>query len=292
MTDKTQDAPQRSPEWFAARKGRLTASMAGAALGLAPYQSQDDCLRALVRSMHDMPSEFEGNIATDYGNSMEQTARIAFEMETGLTVTDAGFVPFEEWSGASPDGYIGHESLLEIKCPFGLRKDENPSFKRIEDQPHYYAQIQLQLFITGRSDCFFWQWSPHGHRLDVVSYDGGWINENLPKLAAFWMRAHFADPADFEGPKRKIVDTPEAVKLVAEYDELSEAIENATARKKDILERLVDMSGGKDALVSGRNLTLVKRKGSVSYAKALAEYAPDADLEPFRGKPSEGWVLK
>lgn len=292
MTNEKQPAAQRSPEWFAARKGRLTASMAGAALGLAPYQSEDDCMRALVRSMHGMSSEFEGNIATEYGTNMESHALVAFEMETGLTTWGAGFVPYAEWSGASPDRYIGNESLLEIKCPFGLRNETSPQFKTLEDQPHYYAQIQLQLFITGRSDCYFWQWSQHGHKLEHVTYDGGWINENLPKLKDFWDRAKAADPADFEGPKRKVIDTPEAVKLVAEYDELSEAIENAAARKKDILERLVDLSGQKNAVVSGRNLTLVQRKGSVSYAKALAKYAPDADLEPFRGKPSEGWQLK
>lgn len=283
---------QRTEQWLAARKGRLTGSMAGAALGLAPYQSKDDCLRALVRDMHGMPSEFEGNIATEYGNNNEAQAKSAYEIETGNTVKDAGFVPFEDWSGASPDGYIGEAGLLEIKCPFGLRKDLTPKFKSIEDQPHYYAQIQLQLFFTGRGWCDFWQWSPYGSSLERVTYDGGWINENLPKLKAFWWKAREADPADFEGPKRKLIDTPEAERLIAEYDELRDAIDNANERKKDIIARMVEMSGGKDAIVAGRNLTLVKRKGSVAYAKALAEYAPDADLEPFRGKDSESWQVK
>lgn len=283
---------QRTDEWYAARKGRLTGSMAGAALGLAPYQTEDDCLRALVRDMHGMPSEFEGNIATEYGTNMEPQARSAYELMTGNTVRDAGFVPLEDWSGASPDGYVGENGLVEIKCPFGLRKDTNPDFKSIEDQPHYYAKIQLQMFVTGRSWCDFYQWSPNGQMLEVVKYDGGWLNQNLPKLKAFWWKAKEADPADFEGPKRKVIDTPEAERLIAEYDELQEAIERANDRKKDIIARMVEMSGGKNAVVAGRNLTLVKRKGSVAYAKALAKYAPDADLEPFRGKDSESWQVK
>lgn len=283
---------QRSPEWFAARKGRLTGSMVGAALGLAPYQSEDDCFRALVRSMHGMPDEFEGNIATEYGNNNEDNARRAYEMETGNTVEPAPFVSHAEWFGASPDGFIGDDGLLEIKCPFGKRKDEKPVFDSLEDQPHYYAQVQVQLFVTGRDWCDFFQWAANGYALERVKYDAAWLNENLPKLRAFWDRASKADPKDYEGPKRKVIDTPDAHKLVTEYDELSEAIENASRRKKDILDQLVQMAGEKDAVVDGRNLTLVKRKGSVSYAKALAKYAPDADLEPFRGKPSESWQLR
>ena len=283
---------QQSPEWFAQRKGRLTGSMAGAALGLAPYMSKDDALRALVRSMHDMPTEFEGNVATEWGNANEALARAAYEMETGNTVQDAPFVPFEDWSGASPDGFVEHDGLVEIKCPFGIRKDAAPVFKSIEDQPHYQAQIQVQLHFTGREWCHFWQWTPNGTKLETVNYSPEWIAENLPRLKAFWWKAREADPADFEGPKRVVIDTPEASRLMTEYDELSEAIDNATAKKKEIIERMVQLSNGKNALVAGRNLTLVKRAGSISYANAIKELLPNANLEKWRGKASESWQVK
>jgi len=286
------DPKQRTPEWFESRKGRLTASMAGAAIGLAPYQSKDDALRALVRSMNGMESEFKGNIATEWGNNNEAMALTAYEIETGNKVEPAGFVQFEDWTGVSPDGYIADDGLIEIKCPFGIRKDFEPKFKPLDEQPHYYAQIQVQLFVTGREWCDFWQWTPHGSKLETVKYDGAWINENLPRLKAFWWKARKSDPADFEGPARKVIDTPEAEKLIAEYDELSEAIDNASARKKDIVARLVDMAGGKDAKVAGRNLTLVKRKGAVSYGKVVKDLLPDVDLEKYRGKDSESWQVK
>lgn len=283
---------QRTPEWFAARKGRLTGSMVGAALGLAPYMSQEDCLRALVRDMHDMPSEFDGNIATDYGTANEDLARSAYELETGNTVVEAGFVPFEDWSGVSPDGYVGDQGLIEIKCPFGKRKDEAPEFKSIDEQPHYYAQMQWQMFVTDRKWCDFWQWSAHGHKLERVELDQDWINDNLQKMKGFWWKAKDQDPKDFEGPKRVVIDTPEAVRLVVEYDELKDAIDNAEKRKKDIIERLSHLAKGKNADVAGRSLTLVKRKGSISYAKAISELLPDADLEKWRGKDSESWQLR
>lgn len=283
---------QRSSEWFSARKGRVTGSIVGGLLGLAPYMSKEDAFRALVRSVHGLPDEFKGNIATDYGQNNEDGARVEYELETGNTVSPASFVPFDTWLGASPDGYIDDDGLIEIKCPFGLRKDTRPKFKSIDDQAHYYAQIQIQLYVTHRQWCDFYQWAPGGTKLERVWRDYDWLSENLPVLRGMYDDAVKADADDYDGEKRVVVDTPEAVRLVNEYDELSEAIENATARKKELLAEMVRIGSEKNAIIAGRNLTLVKRSGSVSYAKALAFYAPDADLERFRGKPSEGWVLK
>ena len=283
---------QRTPEWHQARAGRITASIVGGLLDCAPYMSRDDAFRVLVRSLHGFPSEFAKNVAVDWAKGNEDLARQAYEIETGNDVKPLGFAPYSEWAGASPDGLIGDDGLLEIKCPFGIRKDNPPVFKTLADQPHYYGQVQFQMFCTGRNWCDFWQWTPHGSKLETVKYDGDWISENIPKLQSIWWRAKDAVPADYEGPKRKVIDTPESERLINEFDELSEAIENAADRKKDIIARLVEMSGGNDASVSGRNLTLVKRKGSVSYAKALKAIAPDADLEPYRGKASESWQVK
>lgn len=282
---------QQSPEWFKARTGRITASLVGALLDCAPYMSKDSAFRSLVRSMHDMPNEFEGNIATEYGNANEALARSAYEMQTGNTVEAVGFVPFAEWAGASPDGLLAGDGLLEIKCPFGKRKDNPPEFASIEDQPHYYAQVQFQIFCTMREWCDFWQWSPHGHKLERVMRDTQWQQENIPALLNMWHDAKAADPADYSGPLRQIIDTPEAARLIAEYDELRDAIDNAKERQADIFARFEEMSGGANADIAGRKFTLVKRAGSVSYAKAIADLLPDADLEPYRGKPSQSWKL-
>jgi putative phage-type endonuclease len=283
---------QRTPEWFAARAGRVTASNAGALLGLSPHTSEADGFRRLVRSLHGFDSEFVGNVATEYGTFHEDGALAEYKMETGNDVTHLAFATHSDWLGASPDGLIGEYGMFEIKCPFGQRKTDPPAFKSINEQPHYFAQMQIQMFCMGRMWCHFFQWSPHGTKLEKVEYDNEWIEDHLGKLYEIWGNAKAADPADFVGPKRQEYDTPEAAKLVAEYDELRDAIDNANDRKKDIIARMVEMSGKRDAVIGGRNLTLVKRKGSVAYAKALAKIAPDADLEPYRGDPSEGWQLK
>ena len=288
MTDI--DTPQQqTPD--KARQGRVTGSIVGALLDCAPYMSKDAAFRTVVRSMHNMPSEFMGNIATEWGNANEALALAAYEMETGNDVVEAGFVPFDNWLGDKPTGYVDGDGLVMVRCPFGIRKSMSPVFKSLDVHPQYYAQIQIQLFCTDRDWCDFWQWTPHGRSIERVKYNPEWIAENIPALLAMWQDANNADPKDYEGPVRPVFDTPETGRLVTEWDELSDAIDNATDRKKDIIERLSIITSGKDGLVSGRKFTLVERVGSVSYAQAVKKLLPNADLEPYRGNASESWKL-
>jgi putative phage-type endonuclease len=288
-------APQLSPEWFAARKNRITGSMVGAILGLSPHMSRDDAMRVMVRAAHDAPSEFTGNVATEWGNAMEAMAIQAYEMESCQDTAVVGFVPYEDWLGASPDRLVADKGLLEVKCPYGLRKDEAPAFKKLEDQPHYYAQIQIELLCTGREWCHFWQWTPQDGKLEMALPDPDWLNVNLPVLRQFY--AEFLHERDNNAEAhleaaRRIIDTPEALKMVAEWDELTEQAERVAERRKDLLDAIVSMADGKNALFAGRKLTLTKKQGAVSYASIVKEKLPDLPLGPWRGKDSESWGLR
>ena len=287
---------QRSEAWFDARKGRVTGSAAGAILGVDPNRTRDDVLRDMVRQHHGLPREFQGNIATQYGIVHEAEALQDFEMVTGAEVFRASFCvhDVQDWLGASPDGFVGDDAVLEIKCPFGLRDKKDPVFKTAAEQPHYYAQMQVQMYVTDRTLCYFWQWSQHGNRLETVEYDAAWLAENLPKLRAFYDEylAAIENPGDHLEDKRKLVDTPRALQMIAEYDDLTHAIEVAEARKKELLAEIVRMSGEQNAVFGGRKLTKVEKQGSISYAQAIKVLAPGANLEPWRGKPSSYWTLK
>lgn len=285
---------QRSEEWFAARKGRITASSVGAILGLSPHITRDDVMRRMVREAVGAEKEFKGNIATEYGEFNEPGALLDFQLDIGMPVELCGLIAFEDWAGASPDGLIGKNAILEIKCPFGKRKDDKPEFKLLKDQPHYYAQVQFQLLCTDRNLAYFYQWSAKGAMLDMASVDHTWRDENLPKLRQFY--AEYLDavkePSEYLNPRRVVVDTPEASRMLREWDELTEAIDNATERKKVILADLARIAGQSNAEICGRKLTLVQKDGAVSYAKALAELAPGADLEKWRGQKSSFWQLR
>lgn len=285
---------QRSPEWFAQRVGRVTGSVAGAILGLSPYMTRDDVMRSMVRAAHGAPNEFTGNVATEWGTAMEPHAVAEFEMETGHSVSSMPFVPCEDWLGASPDGAVSNGHGLEVKCPYYIRNDPDPVFKSLVAQPHYYAQVQIEMYVCGWGGLTFYQWTPHGNHTTAVNPDVAWLDDNLPRLRQF--HAEFLDackdPAEYLEPLRTVIDTPDAAKMVAEYDQLSEAIELATKRKKDLLAEMVALAGERNAVFGGRNLTLTRKAGAVSYAKALKAIAPNADLEPYRGKAQEYWGLK
>ena len=78
-------AEQGSPQWFAARKGRVTGSNVGAILGCSPFRTRDEVMRDMVRDFFGAETEFTGNVATQWGNVNEETARGEFEMITGIS---------------------------------------------------------------------------------------------------------------------------------------------------------------------------------------------------------------
>jgi len=114
------EANQGSKEWLAERAGRVTASalsnvmMAKTAAGYQNYMAQLVCER-----LTGQPVETFKSAAMEHGNETEPQARAFYELETGNDVAEVGFIPHPliEWSGASPDGLIGDDGLIEIKCP-------------------------------------------------------------------------------------------------------------------------------------------------------------------------------
>ena len=285
---------QGTQAWLDARKGRVTGSSAAAILGLSPWQTREDVMRRMVREHHNAPSEHQDSPPLQWGRAMESSARADFEMDLMVTVEDAPFVPFEDWLGASPDGFVGKDGLVELKAPYGLRKDNPPVFKRLRDQPHYECQCQVELFVTGRQWLWFYQWTPFGQLVERVEPDRDWIATNIPRLKQFWAEVQdtlAGDCSMYLEDKRLVIDTPAALKAVTEYDELTEAIERATEKRKDVLASLSQMSGGKDALVAGRKLTLVEKAGAVRYANVVRDMLPGVDFEPYRGAASSFWKL-
>jgi putative phage-type endonuclease len=103
--------------------------------------------------------EFYTNAAMQHGIDYEPVARTAYELESGNTVQDTGFWVDEELgAGASPDGFVGEDGLLEIKCPNTATHLETLEKKEVPYQ--YRAQVQGQMWITGRKWCDFVSYDP------------------------------------------------------------------------------------------------------------------------------------
>lgn len=290
---------QRTQEWHDQRKLRITGSRVGVILGLSPWQTRDDVLRAMVREYHGAESEFKGNPATDHGNANEQRAVLAFMRETGLNVEKCGFFPYGDRMGASPDGLTDDGGVLEIKVPFGLRN--GGEFKLLADQPHYAAQVQMGMLSSGRKHAYFAQYiAPKGDPLspdyvpeqisiERVELDETWLDSNLDAISHFYdlLISELDNPEHLE-PLRVIIDAQE---VLDEIDMLRTRQKADEAREKELLSVLIKQAEGKNALVNGRKLTLSKDSKSVAYAKAIAELVPEADLSKWTSVKRGSWRL-
>lgn len=160
------DNQQRSSDWFSARWGVATASRFADVMAKGrngqPLASYKNYLAELViERLTEPPTEDTGykSGAMEWGIENEPVALLAYELETGNQVSSAFFEkhPTLE-AGASPDGYVGDDGLIEIKCPNSATHLE--TLKNQEIPKQYYAQVQGQLWITGRKWCDFVSYDP------------------------------------------------------------------------------------------------------------------------------------
>ena len=153
------DCDQNTDEWLVLRAGKPTASEFSKLV-----TSKGDPSKSMGKYAIELAGElyagrpldtWNGNKYTEYGHEIEDEARLAYEMRTGNTVDQVGFITDDDqrW-GCSPDGMIGGCGLVEIKC---LPKEHIPSLlywkKNGRIPPERIAQIQGQLFITEREWC-------------------------------------------------------------------------------------------------------------------------------------------
>lgn len=286
------NALQQTPEWFANRTAVITGSRVGAILGLSPYAKRDDVMREMVREYLGTEREFTGNAATAWGNEHESTAIECYEDETGELVVSSGFVvhPVHNWLGASPDGLVGNDGLIEVKCPY------SGTIAPLSERPHYYAQIQLQLACTGRQWCDFYTWTPGGSACERVAFDPDWLPDVLMELEAFHKEFLQAIELGDDSPHLKPLEVErrdiEWVALEAAYEDAQADMDAAKARLDEVKSALIQAANGVKSRGQKYMAFPVCREGPISYAKAIKDLCPSADLEKYRGKPSESWTIR
>ena len=158
-------AEQRSAEWHCERAGKFTGSRFADVLARnkktgEPLKAYHDLIwQVAVERMTGQAIEGPQGFALQWGADVEPYAREAYELATGNIVTETGFIahPDYPFAGASPDGLIGDDGTLEMKCP----KSSIVHVQRFIDglPDDYRPQVQGQLWVTRR------KWS------DFVSFD-------------------------------------------------------------------------------------------------------------------------
>ncbi|MBR1032722.1 lambda exonuclease family protein [Bradyrhizobium liaoningense] len=185
---------QGSPEWKALRCGRVTASRVadvvaktktGYSASRANYLAQ-----LIAERLTGSPTETYTNAAMQHGTETEPEARAAYEFYQGVTVEQVAFVshPKIDQAGASPDGLVGADGLVEIKCPNTATHLETLLGQAVPAK--YVDQMQFQMACTGRQWCDFVSYDnrmPEHMRMFVrrVQRDAKRINELETEIAGF-----------------------------------------------------------------------------------------------------------
>lgn len=153
------DIEQRSQEWFAMRAGKVTASRiadvvaknkSGWGTSRANYAAQ-----LIAERLTGTVAESYTSAAMQYGTETEPLARKAYELSTSAFVEQVGFFihPTIDMSGASPDGLVDDDGLIEIKCPNTATHIETLLGAEIDKK--YMLQMQWQMACTRRLWCDF-----------------------------------------------------------------------------------------------------------------------------------------
>lgn len=184
---------QRTAEWFAARLGKATASRIADII--ATTKSGWGASRAnyaahlVAERLTGEPQEAFTNAAMQWGTCTEPEARQAYSFRQDVDVLEVGFIdhPQVEMSGASPDGLIGADGLLELKCPQTATHIATLLGQSVPAK--YLTQIQWQIACTGREWC------------DFASYD-----PRLPETMRLFVQRVHRDDAEIKRLEALVVD--------------------------------------------------------------------------------------
>jgi putative phage-type endonuclease len=203
----TVDLQQGTAEWYAARVGKVTASRIADVMTKPKRGEKTSRVRANYRAeliCEILTGKAEEGFQTydmKRGIELEPNARAEYELKTGNTIRNVGFIehPSIPRTGASPDGLIGTEGIIQIKCPKPAIHFDY--YKGKVAPVEYQPQMLWEMACTGRKWC------------DFVSF-----NERMPDhLQLFIVR--------FERDEALISEiAAEVIKFTAEIDELIESL--------------------------------------------------------------------
>ncbi|KAL4085314.1 hypothetical protein QTP88_027173 [Uroleucon formosanum] len=189
-----------SKKWLECRRNLITASNFGRIICLRADTGCENVIKNML---------YSSNVdcrAMEYGRENEHLARLELEKILGVKISECGLfidakIPF---LGATPDGLIGNDTLVEIKCPLsaanltpeeGIRQrkitlwkiNKNKEIIGINTHHKYYYQVQGQLHVTERTFGIIAYWTNKGMKYETIEKDDTfWECNMFPKLQNFY----------------------------------------------------------------------------------------------------------
>jgi putative phage-type endonuclease len=184
---------QRSEEWFAARLGKVTASRIGDILATIRNGNWSASRRNYAAELvtERLTGRCDEGFTSEhmrYAIEHEPLAREAYERKMGVKVVEVGFInhPTIPMAGCSPDGLVGDDGLVEIKCLNTANHIEVLLEEKIEEK--YRLQMLWQMACTKRSWCDYVPFEPH-----------------LPEDMQLFIKRFHADPEEIKDVEQQVV---------------------------------------------------------------------------------------
>ena len=153
------DIEQGSPEWFEIRRGKFGASRAADLLMKPSTIGYNNLINEIVYQI--IAGEYPESFANEWmrrGIELESDAIKAYEFLTFTKIERVGYVELNKYCGCSPDGLIGEDTLIQIKCP---KFSTHINYLLSHKVPgNYYKQCQFELMVTDRKYNIFFSYRP------------------------------------------------------------------------------------------------------------------------------------
>ena len=177
-----EDIEQGSPEWDILRLFKVTGTGMSSVLskgrGSSPSKmSETYMMELLAEKLTGQSKPFFENDSMRWGTETEPQAGFMYELKTGNTIRHVAFIERNDFVGVSPDGLVGDDGMIEIKCP-----NTTTQIKRALSDDYskdYKTQIQMQLWVAERQWCDFVSFDP---RLDC---EAGYLQQRVERDEEF-----------------------------------------------------------------------------------------------------------
>ncbi|XP_052124238.1 glutamic acid-rich protein-like [Frankliniella occidentalis] len=255
--DELQNLAQGTPEWLNERWGRLTAVDFGE---VCKRQDTTSCKRFVTDKLY--KSKVQGRLddvkQIQHGKLNESLAKERLKTKGYPSIKECGFFVDKDmpFLGASPDGLIGSDAILEVKCPFKayesktkneamdmklvtyLERDGNGEVK-LKTNEDYYYQVQGQLHITRRQRCVFMVFAKHWEHIEEIERSNHFWNTNMrDQLERFYKGALLPEIAmsryKYRNLKEDIRELPSVIEAQAKaVRDRAEKEENNRKKKRE-----------------------------------------------------------
>lgn len=274
------DLEQRSPEWVALRKTKITATDAAVIMEVNPWKNKAQLYKEKVSPTEPLTI----NHAMQRGIDLEPIALDLFRLKTGISAEPA--VVVRDWAMASLDGFAQKDGIVvEIKCP-GERVHALAVEGKIPE--YYYPQLQHQLYVTGAQKALYFSFDGIDGIIIEVKRDETYIEKMVQEEKAFFnLLTQKTAPEDKGNYTYRTDEIWEACS--DRWLAVKSAIERLEQEEEELRNQLIHLSSGVNSRGCGVSLCKVERKGNIDYSK-IPELK-NVDLEKYRKPTTDNWRL-